>query len=136
MQSSSFHHFSKIQVILIVNCKANREKYQQFVFDGIYNDNFSHTYTMQVKSSVHLLRTLSVPSNCSLENFEFFLFYLISFDDFKNSAQRFFPVVGVVVVKQMFFFIQYLKSIPHKSFTSVLSPLEEHSGIECFKLKL
>lgn len=66
----------------------------------------------------------------------FFLFYLISFDDFKNSAQRFFPVVGVVVVKQMFFFIQYLKSIPHKSFTSVLSPLEEYSGIECFKLKL
>lgn len=51
---------------------ANREKYQQFVFDGIYNDNFSHTHTMQVKSSVHLLRTLSVPSNCSLENFEFF----------------------------------------------------------------
>lgn len=34
----------------------------------------------------------------------FFLFYLISFDDFKNSAQRFFPVVGVVIVKQMFFF--------------------------------
>lgn len=31
----------------------------------------------------------------------FFLFYLISFDDFINSAQRFFPVV--VVVKQMFF---------------------------------